>query len=75
MRLGFTVDVKGNVPVKVIARTFASGKALKLLNTFSHAQSDLMSITIHTQMLSIFVSNDAQHSTQAHYYIRCVNYI
>lgn len=25
MRLGFTVDVKGNVPVKVIARTFASG--------------------------------------------------
>ncbi|XP_070495948.1 1-phosphatidylinositol 4,5-bisphosphate phosphodiesterase isoform X3 [Chironomus tepperi] len=31
MRLGFTVDVKGNVPVKVIARTFASGKTEKLV--------------------------------------------
>lgn len=28
MRLGFLVDVKGNVPVKVIARTFASGKSI-----------------------------------------------
>jgi hypothetical protein len=25
MRLGFTVDAKGNVPVKCVARTFASG--------------------------------------------------
>ncbi|KAL7035204.1 hypothetical protein ACKWTF_008264 [Chironomus riparius] len=31
MRLGFTVDVKGNVPVKCIARTFASGKTEKLV--------------------------------------------
>lgn len=25
MRLGFLVDAKGRVPVKVVARTFASG--------------------------------------------------
>lgn len=31
MRCCFTVDVKGNVPVKVIARTFASGKTEKLV--------------------------------------------
>lgn len=31
MRLGFTVDVKGNVPVKVIARTFASGNSITII--------------------------------------------
>jgi phosphatidylinositol phospholipase C beta len=31
MRLSFLVDVKGKVPVKVIARTFASGKTEKLV--------------------------------------------
>lgn len=31
MRLGFLVDVKGRVPVKVVARTFASGKTEKLV--------------------------------------------
>lgn len=31
MRLGFSVDQKGNIPVKVIARTFASGKTEKLV--------------------------------------------
>lgn len=31
MRLGFTVDPRGKVPVKVIARTFASGKTEKLV--------------------------------------------
>lgn len=38
MRLGFTVDVKGNVPVKVIARTFASGMTMIINDdeNFSH---------------------------------------
>lgn len=37
MRLGFTVDVKGNVPVKVIARTFASGEFhLEKIKNFPH---------------------------------------
>lgn len=31
MRLGMLVDVNGKVPVKVIARTFASGKTEKLV--------------------------------------------
>lgn len=31
MRLGFLCDKKGKVPVKVIARTFASGKTEKLV--------------------------------------------
>jgi phosphatidylinositol phospholipase C beta len=31
MRLGFLTDPKGKVPVKVVARTFASGKAEKLV--------------------------------------------
>lgn len=31
MRLGFSVDQKGKIPVKVIARTFASGKTEKLV--------------------------------------------
>ncbi|XP_023030039.1 no receptor potential A isoform X1 [Leptinotarsa decemlineata] len=31
MRLGFSVDQKGHIPVKVIARTFASGKTEKLV--------------------------------------------
>lgn len=31
MRLGFQVDVSGKVPVKVVARTFASGKTEKLI--------------------------------------------
>ena len=31
MRLGFLVDPSGKVPVKVIARTFASGKTEKLV--------------------------------------------
>jgi len=31
MRLKMLVDVAGNVPVKVIARTFASGKTEKLV--------------------------------------------
>jgi phosphatidylinositol phospholipase C beta len=31
MRLSFLVDSKGKVPVKVIARTFASGKTEKLV--------------------------------------------
>lgn len=31
MRLGFLVDQKGKIPVKVIARTFASGKTEKLV--------------------------------------------
>lgn len=31
MRLGFLVDPRGKVPVKVIARTFASGKTEKLV--------------------------------------------
>lgn len=31
MRLGFQVDVKGRVPVKVVARTFASGKTEKMI--------------------------------------------
>lgn len=31
MRLGFTVDPKGKVPVKMIAKTFASGKTEKLV--------------------------------------------
>lgn len=31
MRLGFLVDAKGRVPVKVITRTFASGKTEKLV--------------------------------------------
>lgn len=31
MRLGFQVDVKGRVPVKVVARTFASGKTEKMV--------------------------------------------
>ncbi|KAJ8967859.1 hypothetical protein NQ317_017626 [Molorchus minor] len=31
MRLGFLVDQKGKIPVKVIARTFASGKTEKLI--------------------------------------------
>lgn len=35
MRLGFTVDVKGNVPVKVIARTFASGNLHTYLSQLS----------------------------------------
>jgi len=31
MRLGFLTDPAGNVPVKVIARTFASGKTAKFV--------------------------------------------
>ena len=31
MRLGFLTDPKGKVPVKVVARTFASGKAEKMV--------------------------------------------
>ncbi|KAJ8922881.1 hypothetical protein NQ315_007916 [Exocentrus adspersus] len=31
MRLGFQVDARGKIPVKVIARTFASGKTEKLV--------------------------------------------
>ncbi|XP_031629124.1 1-phosphatidylinositol 4,5-bisphosphate phosphodiesterase isoform X4 [Contarinia nasturtii] len=31
MRLGFLVDAKGRVPVKVVARTFASGKTEKMV--------------------------------------------
>lgn len=31
MRLGFLVDPRGKVPVKVIARTFASGKTEKMV--------------------------------------------
>ncbi|CAG7820491.1 unnamed protein product, partial [Allacma fusca] len=31
MRLGFLVDPAGKVPVKVIARTFASGKTEKFI--------------------------------------------
>ena len=31
MRLGFQVDAAGKVPVKVVARTFASGKTEKLI--------------------------------------------
>lgn len=31
MRLGFQVDAKGCVPVKVVARTFASGKTEKMI--------------------------------------------
>lgn len=31
MRLGFLVDTKGRVPVKVVARTFASGKTEKMV--------------------------------------------
>lgn len=31
MRLGFQVDHRGKIPVKVIARTFASGKTEKLI--------------------------------------------
>lgn len=31
MRLGFLVDPKGKVPVKVVARTFASGKTEKMV--------------------------------------------
>lgn len=31
MRLGFTVDPRGKVPVKNVARTFASGKTEKLV--------------------------------------------
>lgn len=31
MRLGMLVDPKGKVPVKVVARTFASGKTEKLV--------------------------------------------
>lgn len=31
MRLGFLVDAKGRVPVKVITKTFASGKTEKLV--------------------------------------------
>lgn len=31
MRLGFLVDIKGRVPVKVVARTFASGKTEKMV--------------------------------------------
>ena len=31
MRLGFQCDASGKVPVKVIARTFASGKTEKLI--------------------------------------------
>lgn len=31
MRLGFLTDPKGKVPVKVVARTFASGKTEKLV--------------------------------------------
>jgi len=31
MRLGMLVDPKGKVPVKVIARTFASGKTEKMV--------------------------------------------
>jgi len=31
MRLGFQVDASGKVPVKVVARTFASGKTEKLI--------------------------------------------
>lgn len=31
MRLGFLVDARGRVPVKVLARTFASGKTEKMV--------------------------------------------
>lgn len=31
MRLGFLVDARGRVPVKVVARTFASGKTEKMV--------------------------------------------
>ncbi|CAH1173795.1 unnamed protein product [Phaedon cochleariae] len=31
MRLGFLVDVRGKIPVKVVARTFASGRTEKLV--------------------------------------------
>ncbi|XP_076255702.1 no receptor potential A isoform X1 [Rhynchophorus ferrugineus] len=34
MRLGFLVDQKGKIPVKVIARTFASGRTEKLVYQF-----------------------------------------
>ncbi|XP_066141022.1 1-phosphatidylinositol 4,5-bisphosphate phosphodiesterase isoform X1 [Euwallacea fornicatus] len=34
MRLGFLVDQKGKIPVKVIARTFASGRTEKLVYSF-----------------------------------------
>ena len=31
MRLGFQVDASGKIPLKVVARTFASGKTEKLI--------------------------------------------
>ncbi|KAH1019172.1 hypothetical protein HUJ04_009028 [Dendroctonus ponderosae] len=34
MRLGFSVDAKGKIPVKAIARTFASGRAERLVYSF-----------------------------------------
>ncbi|CAG9764936.1 unnamed protein product [Ceutorhynchus assimilis] len=34
MRLGFSVDSKGKIPVKVIARTFASGRTERLVYQF-----------------------------------------
>ncbi|XP_060531222.1 1-phosphatidylinositol 4,5-bisphosphate phosphodiesterase isoform X1 [Cylas formicarius] len=34
MRLGFLIDQKGQIPVKVIARTFASGRTEKLVYQF-----------------------------------------
>ncbi|KAL1505761.1 hypothetical protein ABEB36_005249 [Hypothenemus hampei] len=34
MRLGFSVDQKGKIPVKVITRTFASGRAERLVYSF-----------------------------------------
>ena len=34
MRLGFSIDQKGKIPVKVVARTFASGRTEKLVYQF-----------------------------------------
>lgn len=47
MRLGFLVDVKGNVPVKVIARTFASGKSISSGQLFYNLCGNLLAYNIN----------------------------
>lgn len=55
MRLGFLVDVKGNVPVKVIARTFASGKSISSGQLFLIFMWQFISILHQLHLINVFI--------------------
>lgn len=63
MRLSFQVDPKGKVPVKVISKTFASGKTEKLvyqgLSELGLPSGKVSRVALNIKMLTI----NENHST------------